>query len=119
VFERTREFGMLLAIGMWPRRIVLMLQWEALFMWTIGAGAGLALAAVLVGWLSRTGLYLGAAMEQMASEMYMPARLYPVFTAEALLTAPLVLLAGTQLAAMLPSLRIRRLAPMAALRVAA
>jgi ABC-type lipoprotein release transport system permease subunit len=119
VFERTREFGMLLAIGMRPRRIVLMLQWEALFMWTIGAGAGLALAAVLVGWLSRTGLYLGAAMEQMASEMYMPARLYPVFTAEALLTAPLVLLAGTQLAAMLPSLRIRRLAPMAALRVAA
>jgi hypothetical protein len=51
--------------------------------------------------------------------MYMPARLYPVFTAEALLTAPLVLLAGTQLAAILPSLRIRRLAPMAALRVAA
>ncbi|TNF88467.1 MAG: ABC transporter permease, partial [Gammaproteobacteria bacterium] len=31
VFERTKEFGMLLSIGMRPLRIILMLQWEALF----------------------------------------------------------------------------------------
>ena len=118
VFERTREFGMLLAIGMRPARIMLMLQWEARFRWVIGAGAGVALAAGLMGWLSRTGIYLGEAIEQLASQMYMPTRLYPVFEAEALLTAPLVLLLGTQIAAVLPSLRIRGLEPMEALRVA-
>lgn len=118
VFERTREFGMLLAIGMRPPRIMLMLQWEALFMWMLGAGLGLGFAVALMGWLNETGLYLGEAMEELASQMYMPSRLYPVFNAEALLTAPLVLLAGTQLGAVLPSLRIRALSPVAALRVA-
>jgi len=119
VFERRREFGMLLAIGMRPGRIMLMLQWEALFMWGIGTAAGLALAGALVAWLADTGIYLGADMERLASEMYMPARLYPVFAWQALLTAPVVMLAGTQLAAVLPSLRIRRIRPVDALRVAA
>lgn len=119
VFERTREFGMLLAIGVRPGRIVLMLQWEALFLWVVGAAIGLTLAVAVTGWLSWTGIYLGAALEQMASEMYMPTHIYPIFTAEALLTAPAVLLAGTLLAALLPALRIRRLEPVDALRVAA
>jgi ABC-type lipoprotein release transport system permease subunit len=102
-----------------PARIMMMLQWEAILLWLIGAAAGLALAVALVAWLSRTGIYLGADMERLATEMYLPTRLYPVFTAEALTTAPLVMLLGTQLAALLPSLRIRRLAPVDALRVAA
>lgn len=119
VFERRREFGMLLAIGMRPARIMLMLQWEALLMWAMGAAAGLLLAGALIAWLADTGIYLGADMERLASQMYMPARLYPVFAWEALLTAPLVMLAGTQLAAVLPSLRIRRIRPVDALRVAA
>ncbi len=118
VFERTREFGMLVAIGMRPARIVMMLQWEAAFMWAIGSAVGIALAVVLIAWLSRTGIYLGAELEALAREMYMPTRLYPAFTSEALLTAPLVMFLGTQIAAVLPSLRLRRLQPVEALRVA-
>lgn len=119
VFERTREFGMMLAIGMRPLRIIVMLQWEAAFMWAIGTGIGLALAVLLIAWLSQSGIYLGAELERMASEMYMPTRLYPTFTGEALLTAPLVMFLGTQIAAVLPSLRLHRLRPVDALRVAA
>jgi len=119
VFERTREFGMMLAIGMRPMGIVAMLQWEAVFMWLIGASVGVGLAALLVAWLADVGIYLGADLERLAAEMYMPTRLYPTFTAEALLTAPLVMLVGTQIAAVLPSLRLRRLKPVDALRVAA
>ncbi len=119
VYERTREFGVLLAIGMRPRRIVVMLQWEAVFIWALGTGAGLLLATALVAWLGRVGIYLGEEMEQLAREMYMPTRLYPSFTREALLTAPLVMFVGTQLAAVLPSLRLLRLEPATALRVPA
>lgn len=119
VFERTREFGMLLAIGMRPGRILTMLQWEALFLWVVGTTVGLLLATALVAWLGQTGIHLGEEMERLGRQMYLPTRLYPIFTVEALITAPLVMLAGTQLAALLPSLRIRRLAPVDALRVAA
>ncbi len=119
VFERTREFGMLLAIGMRPGRIMTMLQWEAFALWLLGAATGLALACALVGWLAVEGIYLGADMERFARQLYLPTRLYPIFAPEALATAPLVMLVGTQLAALLPSLRVRRLAPADALRVAA
>jgi len=119
VFERTREFGMMLAVGMRPFGIVGMLQWEAAFLWAIGTAVGLLLAVALVAWLSGVGIYLGADIERLASEMYMPARLYPTFAVEALTTAPLVMFLATQLAAVLPSLRLRRLQPVTALRMAA
>jgi ABC-type lipoprotein release transport system permease subunit len=119
VFERTREFGMMLAVGMRPFGIVGMLQWEAAFLWAIGTAVGLLLAVALVAWLSGVGIYLGADIERLASEMYMPTRLYPTFAVEALTTAPLVMFLATQLAAVLPSLRLRRLQPVTALRMAA
>lgn len=119
VFERTREFGMLMAIGMRPARILVMLQCEALCLWLVGAGFGLALALALNLLLAGTGVPLGDAVEQLAQQMYMPSRIYPDITFGALATAPLVMLAGAQLAALLPGLRIRRLQVVDALRVAA
>ncbi len=118
VFERTREFGMLLAIGMRPTAILVMLQWEAFFLWLIGAAVGGVLACGLIFWLSSTGIYLGEQMQDYAQQFYMPARLYPGFSLEVLTLAPLTMLLGSQLAALLPSLRIRRLRPVEALRTA-
>lgn len=116
VFERMKEFGMLLAIGMRPIRIILMLQWEALFVCLLGVGVGLFLAIALTLWLMNTGIYLGEAMEEYARQFYMPDRIYPALSVEALLVSPLVMLIGTQLAALLPALRIRRMRPVEALR---
>ena len=119
IFERTREFGVLLAIGMRPGRILAMLQWEAFFVWLVGAGLGLALATLLMLWLQQVGIPMGGDLASLSERMYMPNRLYPAFTLEALLTAPVVMLLGTQLAALLPALRLRRLVPAVALRGAA
>ncbi|HEY5681657.1 MAG TPA: FtsX-like permease family protein [Pseudomonadales bacterium] len=116
VFERTREFGMLKAIGMKPWRIVAMMQWEGFFIWLLGASLGLGLAAIIVAWLQDVGIYMGETLEEYAEQFYMPARLYPAFSLQAFLSAPLVMLMGTQIAALLPSLRIFRLNAAAALR---
>ena len=116
VFERTREFGMLLAIGMRPGQIMLMLQWEALFVCLLGIAMGLILALALTLWLMDVGIYLGDDMQDYARQFYMPARMYPALSVEAFSVAPLVMFAGTQLAAFLPSQRIRRLRPVEALR---
>jgi ABC-type lipoprotein release transport system permease subunit len=116
VFERTREFGMLKAIGMKPWRIVVMMQWEGFFIWLLGASLGLGLAAIIVAWLQDVGIYMGETLEEYAEQFYMPARLYPAFSLQAFLSAPLVMLMGTQIAALLPSLRIFRLNAAAALR---
>ena len=116
VFERTREFGMLLAIGMRPWSIVGLVQWEALWIWLVGSVVGIGLAAGLVLWLSIEGLYMGEALEEYAAQMYMPTRLYPAFAREAFTQAPLVMLVGTQIAALVSSLRVLRLRPVEALR---
>lgn len=116
VFERTREFGMLLAIGMRPARIILMLQWEALFVCLIGIAIGLSLAVGLTLWLMDVGIYLGEAMQDYARQFYMPDRMYPALSVAALTVSPIVMLIGTQLAALLPALRIRTLKPVEALR---
>jgi putative ABC transport system permease protein len=116
VFERTREFGMLLAIGMRPMRIILMLQWEALFVCLIGIAIGLTLAVGLTLWLMDVGIYLGEAMQDYARQFYMPDRMYPALSPGVLAVSPAVMLIGTQLAALLPALRIRSLKPVEALR---
>jgi len=119
VFERTREFGMLLAIGMRGGGIVGMLQIEAAWLALLGAGLGVALATLLIGWLGRTGIPLGEVAGEMLRRYHMPDRVYPRIDAVALFGVPLLMLCATQLAALIPSLRVRALTPVAALRVGA
>lgn len=116
VFERTREFGMLRAIGMRPGKIVLMVQIEAACVAALGAVLGLGLVLPLVLWLSIQGVYLGDEIHDLAESIYIPDRLYPAFAPEVVMGAPAVMFVGTQIAALIPSLRIRRLQPVAALR---
>lgn len=117
IFERTQEFGMLRAIGMRPGTIMGMLQIEAFFIWLLGIGLALAVAGPVVFWLSVQGFYLGEAMSELAGQqLFLPDRLHAKVNAVVLLTSPLIMLAGVQIAALIPSLRIRRLRAVLALR---
>ena len=117
IFERTQEFGMLRAIGMRPGTIMGMLQIEAFFIWLLGIGLALAVAGPVIFWLSVQGFYLGEAMSELAGQqLFLPDRLHAKVNAVVLLTSPLIMLAGVQIAALIPSLRIRRLRAVLALR---
>ena len=120
VFERTREFGMLLAIGMRPNAIGGMLAVEAVCVWALGAVLGIALCTAVVVPLSNVGIDIaalgGERMEGMTEKMMMPTHMYPALVVDAFVQAPLVMLAGTLLAMLIPGLRVRRLKPVEALR---
>ena len=115
VFERTREFGMLIAIGMRPGGIVAMIVIEALCMWIVGTAIGAAVSFSLVIALGSIGVPI-AGLEEMAGQFMMPERIHPAVSFLTLGTAPLVLLAGTLVAGLIPALRVRRLQPVEALR---
>ena len=120
VFERTREFGMLLAIGMRPGSIMGMLQVEAFAMWAIGAGIGLAVALSVIAWLSQTGIALGevaAGMEEISAQYFIPERMYPGFALQSIAMSPAVLGVATLAAAFGASLRLRKIQPVEALRI--
>jgi ABC-type lipoprotein release transport system permease subunit len=118
VFERTREVGMLIALGMRPNALVGLLQLEALGLVSIGIAIGGCLAVALIGWVARVGMPLPEAAMELLQEMHLPSRMYPVLSPASAGTAPLIMLIAVQLAALIPSLRIRRLVPVVALRAA-
>jgi putative ABC transport system permease protein len=119
VFERTREFGMLLAIGMRPAGIIGVLQIEAAWLALLGAGVGLVLGGALMTAVEHVGIPLGQMAGDLARRFHMPDRIYPSLDTGALLLAPLLMLGATQFAALIPALRIRALVPVDALRVGA
>lgn len=58
VLERTREFGVLKAIGSRPFKIALMISLETTLLASLSLLAGLAVALPLIGWFSAVGIEL-------------------------------------------------------------
>ncbi len=116
VFERTREFGMLMALGMRPGAIVVQLRLEALWLAVLGILLGIGAAAAVIGVLMLIGVPLPAEAAELLARYNLPARVYPRFSFDAAAIAALAMLAGTQLAVWLPAMRVRRLRPVEALR---
>ena len=120
LFERTREFGLFMALGMRPWQVIGQVQFEALLLSLLGVGLGLALALPLINYLSAVGIpleHMGG--EEAARQMQMGSfdRLFPKATLASLLTAPMVMIVGTQLAAFVSTVRVRGIHPVSALRV--
>ena len=115
VFERTREFGLLMAMGMRPWRLLLMLELEALWLALLGVVLGAMLAWPLVAWTSEVGLPLGESAGIMLRRFHLPDRMYTALDAAAFLEPMLLMTAATLVAALLPALRVRRLSAVEAL----
>jgi ABC-type lipoprotein release transport system permease subunit len=115
VFERTREFGMMLAIGMRPWRIIAMLQLEALWQALLGGLLGALLAAPILAWLIRSGIP-AADIADLAPNVLLPSHIRGAFAWGQLAVIPLIFVLGCQLAALIPGLRVLRLRPVEALR---
>jgi ABC-type lipoprotein release transport system permease subunit len=116
VFERTPEFGMLMAIGMKPGRIMGQLCLEAFFLAVVGVAVGIGLSLAMLLPLAEFGMPLPASATEILVKFNMPDRMYPSFSLGASLAATVIMLLGTQIAALLPALRIRRMRPVEALR---
>lgn len=117
VFERTPEMGMLMAVGMKPGYLMAQLQVEALLVALLGIVAGGLLAAAIVIPLGSVGIpYPIEGLEGIMQTMTIPERLYPQFELRPLWIASLIMVLGTQVAALIPGGRILRLKPVDALR---
>ena len=115
VFERTHEFGVLLAIGMRPWRIIGMLELEAGLLALLGIAVGIAIAVPLVIWVSHVGIGMGDG-GAMLKRFHMADRIYPALSRRSLFEPTAILAVATLAAAFLPSLRVRGLTPVGALR---
>ena len=105
-----------MAIGMKPGRIMAQLSVEALLLAIVGVSLGLLLSALLLIPLGLFGMPLPADATEMLNQFNIPDRMYPRFSNGAAMAAICIMVLGTQLATLIPALRIRRMRPVEALR---
>ena len=110
MFERTREYGMLFAIGMQRTAVFRMALTEAFLLWVVGALAGITLTLLVVLPLMQTGIPIPADQDAIQDRMaFMPDAIYPGLSWWATVIAPAVIGVGTLIAVILTSLRLFRL----------
>ena len=113
VFERTREIGILSAIGMRGRRIMAMFFAESSLLAVGGIAIGLVLGGLLVAYASTVGFYIG---DFGATDIPLGDTIYAYLTLGDALTLTVLAFVVTLLAALYPALLAARMEPVEALR---
>lgn len=117
VLERTREFGMLMALGMRPRQVGAMVWLELIVLAVLGNAIGIALGGLVTLWFVRHGIsYAGLA--NILEQFGLPGRLYPTLSLESVAIGPGAILLSIVIAGLAPYFHVQRLEPAQAMRAA-
>jgi putative ABC transport system permease protein len=115
VMERTREFGVISALGIRPRRLASLVLLETALMALIGLAIGLFLGWLVALYFNLNGFsYPG--MQEIAERYNLAGEMYPSITFGTMLLGPAVVFVFCLLAAIYPALRLFRLRPVEAMR---
>ncbi len=118
VLERTREFGVLLAMGGTPGRVLAIVLGEALLLGLAAGGAGLGLGLSANYHFATTGIDLKALMGSSfeTSGILMPSHFYAHLHPGKVLLSSAVVLGLVMLGGLYPALRAARLEPAEAMQ---
>ncbi|MDR0794752.1 MAG: FtsX-like permease family protein [Tannerella sp.] len=116
VLERTRELGMLGAIGMSKRKIFNMIMLETVFLTLLGGAVGIIPGAAVLLPVLETGIDLSFFMGDQMEDFGFSSMVYPIFNVKMLAEiVVLVMLAGI-LSAIYPARKALKLKPLDAIR---
>ncbi|OGO37853.1 MAG: hypothetical protein A2W35_03055 [Chloroflexi bacterium RBG_16_57_11] len=115
VFERTREIGILAAIGMKGRRIMAIFLAESSILAVGGILLGLVLGYLAVAYLERNGFYVGN-MAVGGGGFLIRDTVYAKFTLEGTINLSIMAFVITLLAGLYPAMMAARMEPVEALR---
>jgi putative ABC transport system permease protein len=114
IFERTKEFGVMMAIGTTPRRLTKVLLIESMSMTAVGILAGILLGIGVTYYFQIHGLDFGGGSE-LLSQFGITGRMYPKLSLLSVSIGPCMVLFFTFMAALYPALKVRRLRPVEAM----
>jgi ABC-type lipoprotein release transport system permease subunit len=114
VFERTREIGILAAIGMKGRRIMAMFLAETSLLAVGGIVMGLILGGLIVAYFGRTGFYIADIYS--STGLLMSNTIYPKLTSDDAINLSVIAFIITLLAGLYPAVLASRMEPVEALR---
>jgi len=114
IFERTREFGVLMAIGITPKRLTRLLLMESMGMAMLGIATGIFLGSLITGYFQMTGIDLSGASE-LLNQFGISGRMYPRLSLLTVTSGPMTVLLITFLAALYPAFKVRSFRPVEAM----
>jgi len=117
VLERTREFGIVMALGLKPGRLGRLVVLETAMMGVMGTILGAAAGALVTSWFTSNGLAFPG-MDEMGAKFNLPTRMFPQINALTLLAGPAIVFVFTMLASIYPAVRLHWQNPVDAMRVA-
>ncbi len=117
VFERTREFGVLLAVGTTPGRLAKLLILESSTITILGIAFGIILGSLVTWYFQVHGILISGASELMR-HYGLPERMYPQLSVLSVTIGAGIVLVVTILTALYPALKVRRLRPVEAMTAA-
>lgn len=116
VLERTREFGIMLAVGTSQARLLRIVLYEAMLLGLLGLLAGNAMGLAVTAWFGRTGIDLGAFGSAVRTMPGLEDVIYPVIRLDRSTMVSLVVFATACLTALYPAAKAALLEPVAAIR---
>ena len=116
IAERTRELGVMLALGTRPWAVVRLVLYETAATMALAAGVGYGLGISLVAYLGRAGLDLSAFFKDYDSIPGLTGIVYPRLMWASIIGPGIVLIVGSLLASMYPAGQAARLDPVKAIR---
>lgn len=116
ILERTREIGMMLALGTGRLKLFLLVLLETLLLTLAGTPLG-----ILAGWLgtayfNKQGLDLSGMGREMMSSFGFGTMVYPEFPADKMVAVLLIVVGTALISCLYPAFKALRLQPMEALR---
>jgi ABC-type lipoprotein release transport system permease subunit len=115
VLERTREFGITMALGFKPGKLSRLILLETALMSSIGLILGCFVGYLITLYFEYNGFYYPG-MEEMGMKFNLPDRMYPSVSFLSVLFGPLIVYLFSILAALYPALRLHFLRPVEAMR---
>ena len=116
VAERTREFGVMMALGTSPQAVLRMVVYETLVLLLVAALAGYGAGIAVVAYLGRAGMDLSGFFRGYAAIPGLTGVVYPLVTSESVVPPGVALIVVGVLVSLYPAAKAARLDPSLAIR---
>lgn len=116
VIERTREIGMLSALGMNRKKVFTLILTETVILTFVGVPVGFILSWFSILYFSKAGIDISPFSEEAMSSFGFTSMIYPEFPVDTIGSLLIIVISTALISAFFPSLKAIRLQPADALR---